>query len=226
MVKMVVFDVGETLVDETRHWSEWADWLGITRFTFLAGLGHIIASGRHHRDIFPILTGRDYQQVLDERSRSGWAYKIVLDDFYPDAISCIQQLRADGLQVGVVGNQPKECEDCLLDLGIPIDLLGSSERWGVKKPDRQFFERLIVESGLRPGDICYVGDHPENDIAPAAALGIRTAFIKRGPWGFAFAGHTSAREADAQIADVHQLPEIVGGWSRRSSGVTQAPLSA
>jgi hypothetical protein len=27
-VTTVVFDVGETLVDETRHWGEWADWMG------------------------------------------------------------------------------------------------------------------------------------------------------------------------------------------------------
>ena len=34
----VVFDVGETLVDETRAWSDWADWLGIP----LAGLDELL----------------------------------------------------------------------------------------------------------------------------------------------------------------------------------------
>ncbi len=38
-MKAVVFDVGETLVDETRYWDEWADWLGVPRFTFFAVLG-------------------------------------------------------------------------------------------------------------------------------------------------------------------------------------------
>lgn len=215
MVRMVVFDVGETLVDETRHWGEWADWLSISRFTFLAGLGHVIASGRHHRDIFPILTGMDYQHALDARIRSGWTYEIGLGDFYPDALASIRQLKADGYLIGVVGNQPRECEACLRDMGIPLDLVGSSERWGVKKPDRAFFDRLMAEAGLPASEICYVGDHPENDIAPAAALGLRTVFIKRGPWGFAFAGHPSAGHADARISGLLELPDVLRAWSAR-----------
>ena len=51
MIRMVVFDVGETLVDETRQWSEWAEWLNVPKFTFLAALGAVIASGRHHREV-------------------------------------------------------------------------------------------------------------------------------------------------------------------------------
>lgn len=44
-LRAVVFDVGETLVDETRAWSAWADWLGIPRLTFLAVCGAAIARG-------------------------------------------------------------------------------------------------------------------------------------------------------------------------------------
>ncbi len=28
-IRAVFFDVGETLVDETRAWGSWADWLGL-----------------------------------------------------------------------------------------------------------------------------------------------------------------------------------------------------
>jgi len=38
-----VFDVGETLIDESRMWHEWADILGVPRFTFSAALGAVIA---------------------------------------------------------------------------------------------------------------------------------------------------------------------------------------
>ena len=31
MIKAVVFDVGETLVDETREYGTWADWLNVPR---------------------------------------------------------------------------------------------------------------------------------------------------------------------------------------------------
>lgn len=33
------------------------------------------------------------------------------------------------------------------------------------------------------GEVLYVGDRLDNDIMPAAAAGLRTALIRRGPWG-------------------------------------------
>jgi hypothetical protein len=46
-------------------------------------------------------------------------------------------------------------------MGIEVDLLGSSESWGVEKPSTQFFQRLIKEAKLLASEICYVGDHPK-----------------------------------------------------------------
>lgn len=31
MVTAVVFDVGETLLDDSREWAAWADWIGVVR---------------------------------------------------------------------------------------------------------------------------------------------------------------------------------------------------
>ena len=45
MINAVVFDVGETLVDETREYGTWADWLGVPRHTFSAVFGAVIALG-------------------------------------------------------------------------------------------------------------------------------------------------------------------------------------
>lgn len=41
-MRAVFFDVGETLIDETRMWAEWAWWLGVPCFTFFALLGSLI----------------------------------------------------------------------------------------------------------------------------------------------------------------------------------------
>ncbi|MGH3225393.1 MAG: HAD family hydrolase [Streptosporangiaceae bacterium] len=37
-------------------------------------------------------------------------------------------------------------------------------------------------SPVGPDEILYVGDRLDNDIVPAARLGLRTALINRGPW--------------------------------------------
>ena len=43
--RWVCLDVGETLIDETRVWSIWADVLGIPRLTFMAAFGAVVARG-------------------------------------------------------------------------------------------------------------------------------------------------------------------------------------
>ncbi len=52
MLKAVVFDVGECLVDETREYHTWADWLGVPRHTFSAVFGAVIARGLDYRETF------------------------------------------------------------------------------------------------------------------------------------------------------------------------------
>jgi hypothetical protein len=51
-IDTVFFDVGETIVDETREYGTWADWLGVPRHTFSAVFGAAIASGRDYRETF------------------------------------------------------------------------------------------------------------------------------------------------------------------------------
>ncbi len=39
----VVFDVGETLLNDTREYGAWADWIGVPRHTFSAVMGVVTA---------------------------------------------------------------------------------------------------------------------------------------------------------------------------------------
>ena len=34
-----------------------------------------------------------------------------------------------------------------------------------------------------PSDVAYVGDRVDNDVLPAAVAGMRSVWIRRGPWG-------------------------------------------
>lgn len=51
----VVFDVGETLVDETRAWTAVAEAAGVTPFTLFASLGALISRGEDHRRVRKLL---------------------------------------------------------------------------------------------------------------------------------------------------------------------------
>ena len=72
-------------------------------------------------------------------------------DLYPDALPCLRELRGRGLAVGVCGNQPEATEAFLRELGVPLDLVGSSARWGVEKPDPAFYARIAAELGAAAG---------------------------------------------------------------------------
>jgi hypothetical protein len=52
MMRAVVSDVGECLVDETREYGTWADWLGVPRHMFAAMFGAVIARGQDYRQVF------------------------------------------------------------------------------------------------------------------------------------------------------------------------------
>ncbi len=167
MIRAVVFDVGETLIDETRHWGEWADWLGVPRLTFFAILGVVIERGEHHRAVFDLVRpGIDLVAETERRRAAGSAYRFEAVDFYPDALPC---LRAAGYRIGIAGNQPREAEAALTAAGVPTDFVASSARWGVEKPSSAFFARLIEAAGVPAADIAYVGDRLDNDILPARA---------------------------------------------------------
>lgn len=162
-IRAVFFDVGETLIDETRHWGEWADEMGVPRFTFFAALGGVIARGQHHRKVFEVLDPTFDVAAAETRRRArGMRYEFREIDFYPDAIPCLTRLKRDGIVVGIAGNQPEGCENALSRAGVAADVLASSHAWGVEKPSAEFFHRIVASCGLPAKEIAYVGDRVDN----------------------------------------------------------------
>lgn len=205
-IRAVFLDVGETLVDETRMWSAWADALEVPRLTLFGLLGATIAREEHHRRVFDHF-GANRLERARERMRS--VKLLVPGDLYPDVLPCLSALRARGLILGAAGNEPAELEAALVSAGIPLDIVGSSERWGVEKPAPEFFARVVAEAGCSAAEVLYAGDRLDNDVLPALRSGLKAALVRRGPWGILHARRAEAGRADAVIADLMELPELV-----------------
>jgi FMN phosphatase YigB (HAD superfamily) len=204
-VRAVVFDVGETLIDESRLWGAWADWLGVPRFTFFVALGSMIGQGRDHRDVFSLL-GFDYRHEAARRDAAGIVGGFGPDDLYGDVRACIDTLRADGYRVAVAGNQPARAEGQLLELELPVELVATSAGWGVSKPDPAFFARVAATLDLEPAEIVHVGDRVDNDVVPAADAGMVSVFLRRGPWAMVQRGRPDAARAHLTIDALGELP--------------------
>jgi HAD superfamily hydrolase (TIGR01509 family) len=186
-VEAVVFDVGETLVDETRMWERAAEAAGVTSFTLMAGLGATIALDRPHTDVWELL-GVDPPPGT-------WT----MDDWYPDARPCLERLRTAGYRVGACGNTPRFVEEQLAPL---VDVAASSEGLGVWKPAPAFFARVVELVDAPPERIAYVGDRVDNDVAPALAAGMVAVHVRRGPWGHL----QTAPDGAIRIESLDELP--------------------
>src|SRR5688572_27498724 len=105
MVAAVVFDVGETLLDDSAEWGAWADWLGVSRDTCSTVLGAVTGAGRDNAETFQYFRpGFDVARERELRERAGRGERIAEEDLYPDVRSCLSRLRELGLWVGVAGN--------------------------------------------------------------------------------------------------------------------------
>lgn len=184
MIRAVIFDVGECLVDETTEYGTWADWLGVPRHTFHAMFGAVIAQGRDYRDTFQeFRPGFDLCAERERRVEAGRPETFGEADLYPDVRDALTALRADGLWLGIAGNQTVRAGRILRELfSNDVDLIGTSDDWGASKPDRAFFDRVADVVPAEPGEMLYVGDRVDNDIRPARQAGMHTALVRRGPW--------------------------------------------
>jgi HAD superfamily hydrolase (TIGR01509 family) len=190
-LKAVVFDAGETLVDETGIWERAADAAGVPRFTLMATLGGLITRGERHSRVWEVLGVEQAPSLFEP------------DELYPDALPCLAALRARAVRVGVVGNTPREFEDVMRE---HVDFVGSSVGWGVEKPAPEFFERILAEARAEPGEVAYVGDRVDNDIVPALAAGMVAVHLRRGPWGYL---HEPPAEA-LRASSLTEVPELLG----------------
>jgi len=214
VIEAVVFDVGETLVDETREYGTWADWLGVPRHTFASVFGAVIAAGKDYRETFEVFRpGFDLTREREARAEAGQPEWFGEDDLYTDVRPALSALRGMNVWVGIVGNQTVRAGGLLRGLKLPTDFVATSDDWGVTKPDLAFFEKLIEVAPVDdPQRIVYVGDRIDNDIAPAKRVGMRTAYIQRRPWGWI---HRHRPEV-AELSDwrVDGLMEVVEGVRR------------
>jgi len=203
-LKAVVFDVGETLVDEERWWRRLADREGLQPHVVWAALGVTIARGEEHTELWRHLG-------IDAPPRWWSEIPYAIEDLYPDALDCLRQVGEAGFRVGIVGNQTEALETWARESALPADVISSSASLGVRKPDPAFFEKVVVLMGSQlAGEVAYVGDRVDNDVLPAAAAGLVAIHVRRGPWGRL---QRTPAEAALGLDDLASLPDALASLS-------------
>ncbi len=100
---------------------------------------------------------------------------------FDDVRPTLEHLRGAGYLLGVISNFEPWLEELLarlrLDVFLPVRVISGIE--GVEKPDPSIFRLALERSGLAARDVVYVGDIPDFDITPTAALGMFPVLIDR-----------------------------------------------
>lgn len=218
--RWVVFDVGETLVDETRVWSTWADVVAVPRLTFMATLGAVIERGGAHTEVFDAVGSSHWRDHRDELEAAYGGFRA--DDLYPDVRPAMAALLAKGYRLAIFGNQPASRTAELRALDLPADVIAMSAEMGVAKPLPAFFSRILDMLGdPDPNGVAMAGDRVDNDVIPAMAAGLRAIWIRRGPWGRI----QSLPEGTRPALVVGSLDELAGRIEEAFVPLPQTPTS-
>jgi putative hydrolase of the HAD superfamily len=116
----------------------------------------------------------------------------------------LKELKSRSLSLGVITNGKGKLQmDSIEALGIKpyFDTILISEWEGLKKPQPEIFLKAVNSLNLSSGECVFVGDHPENDVRAANAVGM-TSIWKR--------DHLCRQvEADYIINGLDEIPRLL-----------------
>jgi HAD superfamily hydrolase (TIGR01509 family) len=137
----------------------------------------------------------------------GAAFASAYDAFEvtPGIPSLVSTVTALGARQGVVSNWPASLERFLDHVGLVahFEVVVSSGREGVLKPDPALLRWALERLGVGPAQAVVVGNDPVNDIAPARALGCEALL-------FDPSGHAPGAITTAEALERSLTPMLAG----------------
>jgi len=131
----------------------------------------------------------------------------------PGLRECLGALREAGLRLGIVCDVGLTSAPTLRHRLERLGMLGSFDAWAFSdetrwfKPAPEAFRPAL--EGLRvadPAEAAHIGDNPRTDIGGALSLGMRAIRFT----GFADRRPADLPEADAVLADLRDVPSVLG----------------
>jgi putative hydrolase of the HAD superfamily len=123
-------------------------------------------------------------------------------ELYEDALPVLEELRVQGLKLGLVSNTGRNLDEFVAHHRLDVDAAIGSGAFGRTKPHPTIFRAVLERLGIEPADAAMVGDSPEDDVEGARAAGIGAAFLldrdDRYP------------EIDDRLPDLYALPAALG----------------
>lgn len=177
-IKWLFFDLGSTLVDETkcieyRIEETLKQENAPAREVFFAYMEKMIASNR-----------LPYKDAVKEYELEQVKWPGELEQLY-EAVPQVLQALVGKYKMGIIANQSLGSEERMRSWGILdyFEVVVASAEAGVAKPDKRIFELALEQSGAAPQECCMIGDRLDNDIIPAKEMGMQTMWVRQSWFG-------------------------------------------
>jgi putative hydrolase of the HAD superfamily len=221
MIKAVIFDLDNTLVDFMRMKRQ-AVSAAITAMID-AGLGLTSVEAEARIDAIYKERGIEFQNVFDQLlydvfqkvnykilSAGVLAYRRAREAAlvpYPHVNMTLVALLKRGIRLAVVSDAPGReawLRLCYLNFHHLFDCVVTFEDTGERKPSPSPFLRALQELDVKPAESLMVGDWAERDMVGAAQVGITTVFAR---YGDTFG--TVESHAKYELNDVSELLDVI-----------------
>ncbi|GGG71203.1 HAD family hydrolase [Paenibacillus radicis (ex Gao et al. 2016)] len=211
MIKAVIFDLDNTLLDRTITFGSFVDSFVRTYFShqvdtqFISNrIIELDEDGYKNKNEL-------FAELLEELPWSTKPTKAELLSFYSEeyvkcavlmeqALEVLQHARSKYL-TGLITNGRTMIQYGKIDqvaIRDAFDLILVSEEAGCKKPDPTIFQMALERLQVQADECLFIGDHPVNDVEGAARSGMHTVWLKvNQPW----------RE-DVQAKPLHQIDKL------------------
>ncbi|MDI1301338.1 MAG: HAD family hydrolase [bacterium] len=130
-------------------------------------------------------------------------------EFFPGAVPALLELRRD-FDLHALSNGTADIHR--IGLGHVFSRHFSAISVGAAKPDPRMYLAALAAAGIAPAEAIHIGDHPQQDMAAAAAVGMNTIWLNRHGRSWP----EGLLSPDAEFADFSELPALVWRLSSRS----------
>ena len=194
-IQHIIFDLGGVLLNLDYGATERAfEALGVENFGALYGqlqqttLFDDLETGRITKAEFIKAMQDAAPQLSLTEEQIVTAWNAMLLDFPLRRLQILQQLRLyyDLFLLSNTNEIHEEAFNAILMQGHSIPAMGAffdriyfSHRVGMRKPDKDIFERILEENEIKPEHTLFIDDSPQH-IETAKALGIQTIYLEKG----------------------------------------------
>lgn len=200
-IEWIFFDVGSTLVDESKAYEERLKTVAETakvsyEYVYQTALEFYKENKKGDLETMKLLNVEKPKWRVED------------EILYSETEECLRKL-SKKYNIGVIANQSLGTEKRLKEFGILqyIDLVIASAEEGVAKPDKRVFEIALNRANCKPQHAVMVGDRIDNDIVPAKALGLKTIWIKQG-FGKYWKISGEHEQADYEVDNLSEVLEF------------------